>query len=82
MDENLWFYHSNETSSVVPSLGWDQGPTSLSVGKRGNTCNWMQKKSARQWKGEKGGRAWGKPLMLTMVSCSDWSNISNDFIHQ
>ena len=35
------------------------------------------KKSARQWKGGKGGRAWGMPLMLTMVSCSDLSNISN-----
>ena len=75
VDENVWFYHSNETSSAVLSQGWDQGPTMLLVGKKGNTCHSMPKN--QRWKGQKGGRAWGMPLMLTMVSCTDWSNISN-----
>ena len=75
VDEDVWFYHSNETSSAVLSLGWDQGPTMLLVGKKGNACHWMPKN--QRWKGQKGGRAWGMPLMLTMVSCTDWSNISN-----
>ena len=39
VDENVWFYHSNETSSAVLSLGWDQGPTMLLAGKKGNTCH-------------------------------------------
>ena len=75
VDENVWFYHSNETSLAVLSPGWDQGPTMLLVGKKGNTCHLMPKN--QRSKEQKGGRAWGLPLMLTMVSRTDWSNISN-----
>ena len=88
VDENVWFYHSNETSSAVISLGWDQGPTMLLVGKKGNTCHSMPKN--QRWKGQKGGRAWGMPLMdshlfpspkLTFSSQWLWLDISL-FLHE
>ena len=53
VDENVWCGHANETSLAVPSLGWDQGPTSLLVGKKGNTCHWMPKNQRGNGKGER-----------------------------
>ena len=50
--ENLWCGRSNETSSAVPSLGWDQGPTRFLVGKKGSTCRWMPKKSEAMERGK------------------------------
>ena len=58
VDENLWCVHSNETSSVVPSLGWDQGPTSLLVGKGEIHVIGCKKNQRGNGKGKRAAELW------------------------